>query len=185
MIEKNPFTHFIPKHPGLLVIGSFPCFNGSDYGNWYYSGSGRNHFWQLLSELYGLPAVSRAQKKKICEEQGIALSDIALRIERKSGNCSDSNLLILEYNKKGIQKCLDAGIKKVIFTSRFVQTHFNRLFPGCSLPQELLLSPSPAANRHIGGLEEYRKFIQQKKVTGPYAYRLLKYKETLMKEPGA
>src|SRR3954463_10787758 len=119
-VEKNPFRYFLPKHPLSLIVGSFPCYNGKDYGDWFYSGSGKNHFWKLMSDTFGMPANDRAEKKALCEKFGIALTDIAYKIERKKNNCSDANLSILEFNKKGIDICLHAGVQKVFFTSRFV-----------------------------------------------------------------
>jgi hypoxanthine-DNA glycosylase len=179
MIEKNPFRYFIPEKPHILIVGSFPCFNGVDYGNWYYSGSGKNYFWKLLGEVFGMPAETRVQKEKLCEKHGIALTDIAYKIERLSGNCSDINLRILEFNDKGIDKCLKSGINKILFTSSFVQRHFLRLHPHLQIPCYNLLSPSPAANRHIGGLPDYKHLVKNKKIISPYDYRLLKYREIL------
>jgi G:T/U-mismatch repair DNA glycosylase len=182
MIETNPFRYFIPSRPKKLIIGSFPCYNGSGYGDWYYSGSGRNHFWKLLSDLTGMPVTNLDEKKQLCEKFGIALTDIAYRIERKKNNCSDANLRIIEFNTRGIEKCLRSGVSEIFFTGRFVEKHFNRLFPENDLPKEVLISPSPAANMHIGGLEEFKKLISGKSIVSPYEYRLRKYREILMKK---
>jgi hypoxanthine-DNA glycosylase len=179
MIETNPFRYFIPQKPKLLILGSFPCFNGKDYGDWFYSGSGRNHFWKLLSDSLGMPALNRKEKQTLCERYGIALSDIAYKIKRKKGDCSDANLHILELNQQGIQKCLDSGIQKVLFTSRFVERHFKRMFPVNSIDTEVLTSPSPAANMHIGGLDEYKKLRSSGRINSPYEYRLMKYRKIL------
>jgi hypothetical protein len=37
--ELHPFGNFICIDSEVLIIGSFPCFNGTDYGHWFYSGS--------------------------------------------------------------------------------------------------------------------------------------------------
>jgi G:T/U-mismatch repair DNA glycosylase len=179
MKETNPFRYFIPANPAVLILGSFPCFNGTDYGHWYYSGSGRNHLWQLLGDVFGMPATSLKEKKTLCETHGISLSDIALQVERKLGNCSDSNLHILKFNTEGIRKCIDAGVKKVLFTSRFVELHFSKMFPGSAISRDLLPSPSPTANKHIGGLAEYKEMKKRGVVENVYGYRLLKYRELL------
>jgi G:T/U-mismatch repair DNA glycosylase len=180
MTETNPFRYFIPPDPRILILGSFPCFNGKDYGHFFYSGSGRNHFWQLLGDVYDVPAKTLAEKKELCKAQGIALSDIAYRIRRKKGDCSDSNLHILQFNTEGVQKCLNAGVSRVYFTSRFVQKHFESHFPFNKIPALLLPSPSPAANRHIGGLSEYKQLFLNGDVLSAYDYRLQKYKELLL-----
>ena len=129
-----------------------------------------------------MPASTRNEKEKLCEEHGIALSDVAYRIRRKENNCSDSNLLILELNEKGVGICLANGVQRVFCTSTFVLRHFLRMFPDNDLPVHLLLSPSPAANRHIGGLEEYKQLFKNGKVRNPYEYRLFKYREILAEE---
>jgi G:T/U-mismatch repair DNA glycosylase len=179
MIETNPFRFFIPKHPQKLIIGSFPCRKNNAYGDWFYSGSGKNHFWTLLSEVTGMPARNRKEKIELCETHGIALTDIAYRIERKNNNCSDANLRIIELNKKGIDRCLATGVPHVFFTSRFVQNHFDLLYPAHSCVTVLLPSPSPAANMHIGGLAEYKQLKQAGKLRNPFDYRLMKYRELL------
>jgi hypoxanthine-DNA glycosylase len=178
-MEINPFPYYIPPDPEKLIIGSFPCFNGNDYGDWFYSGSGRNHFWPLISEVLGMPATNRKEKKMLCDLHHIALTDIGLKIERKKNNCSDANLSIIEYNIGGISKCLRSGVKRIFFTGRFVEAHFKKLFPENKLPCYVLPSPSPAANRHIGGLQEYRDLVKNKKIRNVFDYRLLKYRELL------
>ncbi len=51
MIEEHPFRYFIPDNANKLIVGSFPCFNGTDYGDWFYSGSGKND-WELECSNY-------------------------------------------------------------------------------------------------------------------------------------
>jgi hypoxanthine-DNA glycosylase len=176
MTEVLPFRYYIPPAPQKLILGSFPCYNGSDYGDFFYSGSGRNHFWEILSTLTGMPATDVVQKKAICDRYHLALSDVALKIRRSKNNCSDSNLKIVEYNREGIHKCLASGVKEVFFTSRFVQKHFEKIFPGLKIKKNLLLSPSPAANRHIGGLEDYKLKYKKKQVENVFDYRVQQYK---------
>lgn len=178
--EINPFPFFLPTGANKLIVGSFPCPNGSDYGDWFYSGSGRNHFWQLLSDTFSMPADFFEQKRRLCEKHHIALTDIGYRIERLRGNCSDANLRILEFNRAGIDACLKAGIKKIFFTSRFVERHFLHQYPDLEIPQEVLISPSPSANRHIGGLSSYKELIASETIRSPYDYRLLHYRKLLL-----
>lgn len=181
MTEKNPFRYFIPPQAEILIIGSFPCFNGKNYGDWFYSGSGKNHFWKLLAETFGVPAENKAEKIALCRKFRISLTDIGYKIQRLKNNCSDANLKIIEFNKKGIDTCLAAGIKKIFFTSKFVERNFKKHYPELILPMQVLLSPSPAANRYIGGLKEYKDLIAKKKIASPYAYRLIHYRSVLIK----
>jgi hypoxanthine-DNA glycosylase len=181
MIETNPFLYFLPKNADKLIIGSFPCFNGKDYGDWFYSGSGRNHFWQLLSDTLGMSAITKEEKIALCNIHGIALTDVGHKIERTVGNCSDANLRLVEFNKKGIDACLKAGIRSIFFTGKFAEKHFKKNYPANTIPSFVLLSPSPAANMHIGGLNEYKQMIRKKIIRTPYEYRLFKYKECFLK----
>jgi len=85
--RATPIWKFICHDSEILIIGSFPCFNGVDYGDWFYSGSGKNEFWKLLSEIYDSPVNVVEQKKELCIKNKIAITDIALTIERINGNC--------------------------------------------------------------------------------------------------
>jgi hypothetical protein len=52
-------------------------------------------------------------------------------------------LQVISYNEKAIRKILQAySFKSVFFTSKFVQKHFVKLFPGIT-KGECLPSPSP------------------------------------------
>ncbi len=179
MTETNPFGYFIPAKTRLLIVGSFPCFNGKDYGDWFYSGSGKNMLWDLLSDVFGLPASTKTERKLLCETHGIALTDVAKKVTRKKDNCQDSNLEVVEYNREGLKKCLAAEPERICFTGRFAASHFGKLFPDNSIPAVLLLSPSPAANIHIGGLPEYKSLLARGRIKDPYGYRLLKYRAQL------
>lgn len=182
MAETHPFKYYLPPDADKLIIGSFPCFNGTDYGDWFYSGSGKSDFWRLISEVFGLPANTRQEKEQLCMQNGIAITDIAYKVTRKKGNCSDSNLEIIEANTTYMAKCLDTGIQKIFFTSKFVENFFLKNFLHTLIPSTVLISPSPAANRYIGGLEEYKKLKEAGKITTPYTFRLMKYKEAFEKE---
>jgi len=180
LIESHPFAPFIPNGAELLILGSFPCFNGINYGEWYYSGSGKNMFWSLISETFNHSVESYNDKVALCTKYKIALSDIAYKIKRKYNNCSDSNLIILEKNYKSIHQCLVPSLKKIFCTSRFVYRHFVSMFPHVQCPVHILTSPSPAANRYIAGLEEYKTLKQVGDIHSLYEYRLLKYKTLLL-----
>jgi len=178
-IEQHPFGNFVCNDSEILIIGSFPCFNGVDYGNWFYSGSGKSAFWKLLSEIYHLSVDTQEQKMGLCIKNKIAIADIAHTIERTMGNCKDSNLKIIEYNKSGIEKCLATSISKILFTSKFVETHFNKLFPSNIITSFVLISPSPSASVYIAGLDDYKNMIKNKEITSTYEYRLAIYKRLL------
>lgn len=180
MIETHPFVYFVPQVTQRLVIGSFPCFNGHDYGDWFYSGSGRNELWRLLADVFDMPAGTLDEKKSLCETHGIALTDVAYRIERKANNCADANLRILEFNHTGIDACLAAQPRMVYFTSKFVERHFLKHYPHINCDSRILVSPSPAANRHLASLAEYKLLRSSKLINSPYEFRQLKYRQALL-----
>jgi hypoxanthine-DNA glycosylase len=179
MEEIHPFESFYSENATLLIIGSFPCFNGSDYGDWYYGGSGKNYFWQILSDIYKTTTNTLDQKKELCTLYSISLTDILYKIERRQNNCSDSNLRIIEFNKAGIEKCLTKNLKKILFTSKFVEKHFRKLFPNNLIPTHTLPSPSPTANRAIARMENYIKLRSESSTISTYAYRVLQFKQAL------
>ncbi|GAA0878905.1 uracil-DNA glycosylase family protein [Algoriphagus jejuensis] len=175
-VETHPFEPFCPAGSETLILGSFPCFNGLDYGPWFYCGSGKNEFWRLLSDTFGMSVDTLEQKRELCLQNGLALSDVAYRIIRTKDNCSDANLKIVEHNKNGILKCLTPKIFRVLFTSRFVEKEFNKIFPDFRLPTAVLLSPSPAANTYIAGLADYKMKQASGEIRSIYEYRLSDYR---------
>lgn len=183
MIEQHPFRYFLPPQAHTLIMGSFPCFNGLDYGGWFYNGSGKNFLWPLLAAVFNQPAQTPAEQQRLCLHQGLALTDVAAKIIRTRGNCSDANLKILEINHTGIDRCLAAGISRILFTGRLVYRIFARHYPHFDGSTEVLISPSPAANRFIASLPEYRQLLAAQKVSSLFEYRLLRYRQAFLVTP--
>lgn len=181
-IEQHPFGYFLPENAEILIIGSFPCKVNNDYGEWFYCGSGKNDFWKLLSEVYGMQVETKSQKMELCQKHKIAITDIGGRIVRLKGNCSDSNLKIHEPNAIGIDNCLIPSIRKVFFTSKFVEKHFLKFYPNFDRPYSSLISPSPAANRYIARLDEFKSLMKSGEITSAYQFRLRKYREHLLND---
>lgn len=175
--EKHPFEPFVNKDATILIIGSFPCMNKDEgYGEWFYSGSGKNEFWKLLSDVFQMPANNREQMEKLCRKNKIAITDIASQIQRKKNTCSDSNLLIDVFNKSGIEKCLTRAIKRILCTSKFVEKKLRANMPEIQVPIYALLPPSPAANRYVASLQDYKTQKQNNKIASVYDFKLLNYK---------
>ena len=180
--EQHPFKLYLPLKATKLILGSFPCFSGGNYGDWFYSGSGRNQLWPILSEIYNMPAETRGEKEALCSKHQIAITDIAQTIERKKPkNCADSNLKIVDFNVEAIQKALDAGITEVLCTSKFVSNHFERTFPKHKVTVLALPSPSPSGNRAIGRLAEYKEKKAKGLVTNAYDYKFNIYKSVFLR----
>ena len=145
-IEVHPFKAFIPENATVIIVGSFP---GKDITHktlsedeWFY-GTKRNQFWKIISGVYQIELNTKAEKQKLFTKHGIGIVDIFLRIKRKGNNNTDSNLEIVEYNDKAIEKILQIkNIKRIFFTSKFVEKSFLSLFPEVKIG-ESLPSPSP------------------------------------------
>lgn len=184
MIETHPFGYYVPSEAKKLIIGSFPCYSTTyqSYGQWFYEGSGKNLFWRLLGDVFSHSFTTLADKKLLCQQQRIALTDILLQITRrqwKCNRCADSNLIIQQINHEGIHHCLKAPITHIFFTSKLVAQLFQQHFSAISLPTFTLPSPSPAANRAIGSLKDYQQQKEAGLVSNTYEYRLSIYKKML------
>jgi hypoxanthine-DNA glycosylase len=145
-IELHPFKPFVPKNATTLILGSFP---GKEHtqGNtssecWFY-GAKRNRFWDIISQVYETTIESKLEKQQLFTKQGIAITDILLKIQRKNDSNLDDNLEIIEFNDLAIKEILTSNkISSIFFTSRFVENHFKKRFPEISFA-EYLPSPSP------------------------------------------
>ncbi len=148
MIETHPFGDYIPENVQYLMLGSFtgknvPIELGYD---WYY-GTKRNQFWKILESVYSRDLSTKEQKVSLFSELKMALSDIIKQCERKKGSNLDNNLINIIYNFDAIENILIKNqIKKVFFTSRFVESKFRKLFKSMSKFEyiEFVTLPSPS-----------------------------------------
>jgi hypoxanthine-DNA glycosylase len=145
-IESHPFEAFVPKAIEYLVVGSFPGREHTQSpvpeGQWFY-GARRNQFWKILELVYGRELKTRTQKEALFTELRMGITDIIRRAVRLENSNLDQNLEIIEYNHDKIGAILEQKtLKKVFFTSRFVEKVFRQAFP--DFPHtEVLPSPSP------------------------------------------
>jgi hypoxanthine-DNA glycosylase len=144
-VETHPFTPFVPENATVLIVGSFPGREQTQAPQedaWFY-GAKRNQFWTILREVYGLPLVTTAEKQQLFLQNGIAITDIFLKVRRKENNNLDTNLEVIEYNQAAIAEILrHKEFQAIFFTSRFVEKHFKKIFPHAP-NTECLPSPSP------------------------------------------
>ncbi len=147
-IEIHPHKPFVPANPKVLILGSFP---GKDHSvssgsskkeEWFYA-SKRNQFWNIMRGVYNEELLTTTEKRRLFEKHGIAIGDVLLKIRRKENNNLDTNLEIIEYNDKALDKLLKQNkFDAIFFTSKFVEKHFIKLFPQIK-NAECLPSPSP------------------------------------------
>ena len=163
-IETHPFKPFVPVNATVLIVGSFP---GRDItqkklseDDWFY-GTKRNQFWNIISEVYSMELKTAAAKKQLFTAKRIAIADIILQARRNAINNSDTNLEVIAYNDKAIKKILaHASFKHIFFTSKFVEKHFLKIFPGIT-NGTCLPSPSPRYARMSmkEKIEIYKKML--------------------------
>jgi len=145
-IEIHPFKPFIPDNAVILILGSFPGREQTQIeqneNDWFY-GSRRNQFWDIISQTYNTPLLTKADKQELFKRNGIAITDIFLKVRRTENNNLDNNLEVIEFNEVAILTILqNSNINTVFFTSKFVQQHFHKLFPKFT-NTVCLPSPSP------------------------------------------
>lgn len=162
-IETHPFKPYVPRNATVLIIGSFPgrdmTQKKSNHSDWFY-GTKRNQFWKIISGVYKIDLHNTADKKELFSKKGIAVADIILQARRNAINNSDINLEVIAYNDKAIKKILaHTAFQHIFFTSRFVEKHFFKIFPGTK-NCECLPSPSP----RYAGMSMQEKIAYYKKM---------------------
>lgn len=161
-VESHPHHPFVPKNFGFLIVGSFPGKDNSNIDHadeWYYSAK-RNQFWKILREVYHQPLLTVEEKKSCFAAKGIAIADLYLKVKRKKQTNSDSDLEIVETNEKALRKIIEqSNLKKIFFTSEFVEKQFKKMFPQVTIGERL---PSPSPRFARMSLEEKIHIYKQK-----------------------
>lgn len=151
MAESHPFGDFVPTKSEYLILGSFTgkrseidIQNGYD---WFY-GTKRNQFWVIMGETFGITFKSKEEKQKLFKDLKIAITDIILSCERRSNSNLDMNLINIVFNDKALSNIFKNNpLKKVFFSSRFVEKLFKKNFKELieKYPNvELITLPSPS-----------------------------------------
>ena len=127
MVEKHPFGVFVPPKSRYLLLGSFVTKPSKSY-EWFYA-NGRNQFWPILEEVYQIGLATKQAQQEMFVNLKMAIADIILECERVNNSNLDINLKNLVFNTNEITKILtDNKIKKIFFTSRFVENLYRRHF---------------------------------------------------------
>jgi hypoxanthine-DNA glycosylase len=154
MIETHPFGSFVPAGSKYLILGSFTgkqAVKGETYTDeaydWFY-GVKRNQFWPILEEVYNRELKNKKSRQDLLTELHIAIADIIYQCERKRGSNLDANLIIIAYAVDEITHIFTNNkIKKIFFTSRFVENKFRSVFKDIVSRNpdiELITLPSPS-----------------------------------------
>lgn len=165
MIETHPFKSFVPPNARYLVLGSFTGKSvGENSYDWYY-GTKRNQFWPILEQVYNVKLDNKKTKQDLFVKLSIAITDIIYQCERKDSNNLDTNLVNIVYNTKVIEKILKKNkIKKIFFSSRYVENKFRKVFKNIIRnfsPVELVTLPSPSPRyAKMSKEEKIRKYTE-------------------------
>lgn len=105
MIETHPLEPFLPKNARVLLLGSFPPPKTRWKMPFYYPNY-QNDMWRIMGfifyqdPLYFLNPTEKSFKLDeiihFLNQYGIAISDVAYRVQRLQDNASDKHLHIVE-----------------------------------------------------------------------------------------
>ncbi len=164
-METHSFGYFVPPKCQYLLLGSFVARPVDGY-DWFYAHT-RNQFWPILQEVYSLELDTKAKQQALFRRLRMAITDIILSCERKVENNSDMNLTRMTFNTEALHKiCNENRIKKLFFTSRFVETLFRRQFKDLISERpttQLITLPSPspryATMSKFDKIARYKEFL--------------------------
>lgn len=104
-IELHPWEPFIPEHPRVLIMGTFPPGRHRWSMDFYYPNR-TNDFWFMMGLIFfgDRDALYDRERKQfrldeikdLLYRKGIALNDTGRKVRRLKGNASDKFLEILE-----------------------------------------------------------------------------------------
>jgi len=127
MIETHPFGDFVPTNTQYLLLGSFTGQITDVSYDWFY-GTKRNLFWPIIQEVYGVSLQSKLEKQELFSRLRMAITDIILSCERKAASNLDVNLINIIFNQEVERIVRDKNLKKIFFSSRFVEKLFRKNF---------------------------------------------------------
>lgn len=155
MIETHPFGIFIPPKVKYLLLGSFTTkeANFDPTYDWFY-GTKKNQFWKIMRAVYNRPLENKKEKQSLFTDLEMALGDVIYQCERLKNSNLDVNLVNIVYNTHAVEELLNrGGVKKIFFSSKFVEHQFHKHF---QVPNKigLVSLPSPSPRYAILNLEQ-------------------------------
>lgn len=186
MPEQHPFLNLhAPGNINHLIVGTFPCTVNGQNPQWFY-GSTKNYFWRIMQAIFDHPFFGLVETQvEWARANHLWFSDIYLEVTRNNGNCSDSNLIVNEYNIEQINDYLALNtIQCVYFTSELAhqetinQTEINNY----NIHTVLLFSPSPNFSRSLGRKQEYKNWKVANPALNTFHYRVLNYRKHFLEQ---
>lgn len=168
MREQHPYGEFIPKNADSMIIGSFPIGKFSNpkrrheikkHELEFFFGGEKNLLWKLLGNVFSMPVKTAEQVRKMLRAKKLGVGDVIRSCKRKNGGGSDSDLYDIEWNMDLIQVIRNNDIKTLYFTSKKVETWFNKLFKDTDdLAKISLISPSGQSVRSLSRREDFKQW---------------------------
>lgn len=166
MRERHPYGEFIPKNADSMIIGSFPIGKFSnpkrrheikDHELDFFFGGEKNLLWKFLGNVFSMPVKTPGQVKKLLRIHKLGIGDVIRSCKRKKGGASDTDLYDIEWNDELIEVIRQNKIKTLYFTSKKVESWFNKLFKETDdLNKISLISPSGQSIRSLTRREDFK-----------------------------
>ena len=130
-IEVHPFGAFLPENLNYLLVGTFP---GKQYSQMFqaevladplaWSYAGKNQFWRIMENVYGLSLPDRKSKQLLFSELGIGAMDLIYSCSRKNDTNLDNNLVNITWNKAAFEHLLSKKNDLREFCSTFISRKY-------------------------------------------------------------
>lgn len=163
-LESHPWPPYIPPHPKVLIMGTFPPQPKRWSMDFYYPNR-TNDFWFMMGLIFkgdkdalfdrsagrfDLEAI-----KRLLDETGIALNDTGRKVRRLKGNASDKYLEIVEPvplfdllgSMPGCHAVATTGEKAAGVVAALTQTPLPRMGEMVSGPDDLSIWRMPSTSR--------------------------------------
>ena len=165
-IEVHPFGAFLPENLNYLLVGTFP---GKQYSQMFqaevladplaWSYAGKNQFWRIMENVYGLSLSDREAKQLLFSELGIGAMDLIYSCSRKNDTNLDNNLVNITWNKAAFEHLLSKKNDLSFFcTGKGVARILKEWFP--ELADKIISLPSPSPIYASMKLEEKIAFYK-------------------------
>lgn len=151
----HPFPPIIDASTRILFLGSFPSIASFEHS--FYYAHGRNAFWPIMEEIFGVKFSNNDDKKNFCLAHGIGLWDVIGSCTRS--NSSDTNLKNIVPNDFRALLETFPNIQVVAFTGKKAYDLFTKYFKDLPIEKVLLPSTSPA---HAAIKLEEKKIIYER-----------------------
>jgi hypoxanthine-DNA glycosylase len=149
------FPPVIGAHPKTLILGSMPGVLSLEKGQYY--AHPRNHFWPLMQEILGVPAVlPYAQRLAALKENHIALWDVLQSCQRQ-GSLDGAIKEEVPNDFESLFSCYP-DIRKVILNGGKAEASFRKkVLPTLLRPPAIIIrlpSTSPVPSRQYKNLDD-------------------------------